>query len=202
MTVFADTPRWPRHGTVWGHLISDVSLEELHAVAERAVLHPRSFDLDHYDWPDPARGALAAAGVRFVGNRELTRILLGSGLRIPASARPGERRARTLSAAAALGLRQSPLELVLGMRGHVGPLPALPGAFRLTCDESAPPRVQAHDRAGEEAAARFRELADRASLERTGARWVGQVRDAPEQTSDLPDTSSPDPMRIRIRSQD
>src|SRR5699024_468160 len=29
MTVYADTPRWPRHGMLWGHLISDTSLEEL-----------------------------------------------------------------------------------------------------------------------------------------------------------------------------
>ena len=38
MTVFADTPRWPRHGTVWGHLVSDRSLEELHEFAARISL--------------------------------------------------------------------------------------------------------------------------------------------------------------------
>ena len=38
MTVYADTPRWPRHGMLWGHLISDTSLEELHAAAARAQI--------------------------------------------------------------------------------------------------------------------------------------------------------------------
>ncbi|WP_341854754.1 DUF4031 domain-containing protein [Brachybacterium sp. GPGPB12] len=72
-------PRWPRHGTVWGHLVSDRSLEEPHEAAARAGLPPRAFDLDHYDWPASAREDLEAAGVSFVGDRELTRILLRSG---------------------------------------------------------------------------------------------------------------------------
>src|SRR5699024_5740815 len=79
MTVYADTPRWPRHGMLWGHLISDTSLEELHDAAASAGLPPRSFDLDHYDWPEQARGQLEAAGVQMVDNRRLTRILIGSG---------------------------------------------------------------------------------------------------------------------------
>ena len=51
MTVLIDTPLWPKHGTVWAHLVSDTSLDELHAFARRAELPPRAFDLDHYDVP-------------------------------------------------------------------------------------------------------------------------------------------------------
>src|SRR5665648_976469 len=30
MTVLVDPPIWPRHGRLWGHLVSDTSLAELH----------------------------------------------------------------------------------------------------------------------------------------------------------------------------
>ena len=30
MTVLIDTPLWPKHGTVWSHLVSDSSIDELH----------------------------------------------------------------------------------------------------------------------------------------------------------------------------
>ena len=33
MTVLVDPPLWPRHGTTWAHLVSDTSLDELHAGA-------------------------------------------------------------------------------------------------------------------------------------------------------------------------
>lgn len=176
MTVFADTPRWSRHGHVWGHLISDASLVELHGAADAADLHPRSFDLDHYDWPAPARDALAAVGVRFVGNRELTRILIGSGLRIPAARRAEVRRQRTLAAAARIGLAAIPDELIVGMRGHVGPLEMAPGAFRVTCNEGEEPRIEARDSAGEKAARDLLADLDRRAFARTGAAFIGQVR--------------------------
>jgi hypothetical protein len=137
VTVYADTPRWPRHGLVWGHLISDSSLQELHEVAASAGLHPRSFDLDHYDWPATARDGLEHAAVTFVGNKELTRILRASELRIPAVRRPAAKARRTTEAACALGLGAdaTPTDLVWGMSGHVDPLPPLPeapaGSFRL-----------------------------------------------------------------------
>ena len=37
MTVLIDPPAWPAHGTVFSHLVSDASLEELHAFARAAV---------------------------------------------------------------------------------------------------------------------------------------------------------------------
>src|SRR5512134_2864539 len=36
MAVLIDPPLWPKHGTVWSHLVSDSSIEELTAFAERA----------------------------------------------------------------------------------------------------------------------------------------------------------------------
>ena len=117
MTVFADTPRWPRHGLLWGHLISDASLAELHAAAERCGLPPRAFDLDHYDWPESARADLEAAGVRFVGAGELTRALVGSGLRIPLRDRPAARSRRTAEDAAALGLAPAEVPTAAGRSG-------------------------------------------------------------------------------------
>lgn len=181
MTVYADTPRWPRHGLLWGHMISDRSLAELHERAREAGLHPRSFDLDHYDWPEHARADLVAAGVVMVGNKELTRRLIAGGLRIPAARRAAARRERTEAAARDLGLDRVPLDLITGPVGHVDPLPQRPVAFRLTRDEAgAAPRIEAQDADGRRAAERFLAAVDDASWTRTGALWTGQVVDAPE----------------------
>lgn len=180
MTVYADTPRWGRHGLLWGHLVSDTSLEELHRTAAVAGLHSRSFDLDHYDWPETARPALLAARVRMVGNKELTRRLIAGGLRIPASRRPEVRRERTRRAALALGLEHIPRDLITGELGHVDPLPAEAGAYRLTRDSAdAPPRIEAGDEAGRRAAKEMLRGLDAASRRATGAPWIGQVMDAP-----------------------
>src|SRR5699024_11384829 len=129
MYVLAHTQRWPRHGRLWGHLIADLSLEDLHEVAPRAGLPPRSFDLDHYDWPAAARDSLVGAGVNFVGDGELTRLLIASGLRIKLRDRPAARARRSAEHAAALGLEPVPRDLVVGLRGHVDPLPEDAGAF-------------------------------------------------------------------------
>jgi hypothetical protein len=187
MTVLADTPRWERHGMLWGHLVSDASLAELHETAARAGLHPRSFDLDHYDWPERARAGLEAAGVEFVGNKELTRRLIASGLRVPASRRARARRERTEQAAAQLGLGpgEIPHDLVLGLEGHVDPLPpageAPEGAFRLGRDDACGQmRLETHHELGRVAAGEFLARANVLSHERWGHTFVGQVLDAPE----------------------
>lgn len=90
MTVLIDTPLWPKHGTVWAHLVSDESIDELVAFAEGAGLPPRSFDLDHYDVPVERYDDLVAAGALAVSPRELVARLRGSGLRVT----PRERRER------------------------------------------------------------------------------------------------------------
>ncbi|KQM60240.1 DUF4031 domain-containing protein [Agreia sp. Leaf210] len=89
MTVLIDWPIWPAHGTVWGHLVSDSSLDELHEFARRAGLPARSFDLDHYDVPIARHDELVAAGALPVNYRDLVRRLERSGLRVKGRDRPG-----------------------------------------------------------------------------------------------------------------
>jgi len=84
VTVLVDPPMWPQHGRLWGHLVSDASLDELHAFAARAGLPERAFDLDHYDVPDARYAEIVALGATAVSPHELIRRLRASGLRIPA----------------------------------------------------------------------------------------------------------------------
>ncbi|GGD84815.1 DUF4031 domain-containing protein [Microbacterium murale] len=84
MTVLIDDPIWPAHGRLWAHLVSEDSLDELHAFALSNGVPARAFDLDHYDVPADALPRLIASGAVHVGGKELTRRLIASGLRIPA----------------------------------------------------------------------------------------------------------------------
>ena len=49
--ILVDPPTWPGWGRVWSHLVSDSSLEELHAFAEGLGIPRKLFDEDHYDVP-------------------------------------------------------------------------------------------------------------------------------------------------------
>ncbi|MBC7723735.1 MAG: DUF4031 domain-containing protein [Burkholderiaceae bacterium] len=89
MTVLIDQPRWPAHDTLWSHLVSDDSLDELHRFAASAGITPRGFDLDHYDVPAERYAQLVAAGARPVTNRELVVALRASGLRVSQRERRG-----------------------------------------------------------------------------------------------------------------
>ncbi|MCU1635503.1 MAG: hypothetical protein JWQ68_742 [Cryobacterium sp.] len=89
MTVLIDRPAWPAHGTLWSHLVSDSSLEELHSFAAAQAIPRRGFDLDHYDVPAERYDDLVAAGAVPVGNRELVTRLRASGLRVSGRARRG-----------------------------------------------------------------------------------------------------------------
>ncbi|MEU3847142.1 DUF4031 domain-containing protein [Micrococcus terreus] len=90
MTILIDPARWPAHGTVFSHLVSDASLEELHVFAQEAGISPRAFDRDHYDVPLHRYADLVARGAVEVSGAELVRRLVASGLRIPAARRPGK----------------------------------------------------------------------------------------------------------------
>jgi hypothetical protein len=81
VTVLVDPPRWPAHGRLWSHLVSDSSHEELHAFAERLGLPERAFDRDHYDIPQERYDDVVAAGAEPVEGKELIRRLIASGLR-------------------------------------------------------------------------------------------------------------------------
>lgn len=89
MTVLLDPPLWPNHGTMWGHLVSDRSLEELHEFARLAGIRERAFDMDHYDVPAERYDELLALGATLVDSRELVRRLRASGLRVTAAKRHG-----------------------------------------------------------------------------------------------------------------
>lgn len=85
--ILIDPPLWPNHGTVWGHLVSDQSLAELHAFARRAGIPERGFDRDHYDYPIERHDQLIALGATLVSTRELITRLRASGLRVTAAQR-------------------------------------------------------------------------------------------------------------------
>lgn len=92
MTVLIDRPLWPAHGTVFAHLVSDRSLQELHDFATAQGVPPRAFDLDHYDVPAASWAALIAAGAVLVTGRQLVTRLLASGLRVRGRDRPSRPR--------------------------------------------------------------------------------------------------------------
>lgn len=89
VAVLVDEARWPAHGRLWAHLVSDESYAELHAFAAAAGLPPRGFDHDHYDVPAERVDALVGAGAVRTGSRELLRRLVAAGLRVSARERAG-----------------------------------------------------------------------------------------------------------------
>jgi hypothetical protein len=79
--ILIDPPVWPGWGRTWSHLVSDSSLEELHAFARACGIPARGFDRDHYDVPAEMYDRLVEAGATAVSSRELVRRLIDSGLR-------------------------------------------------------------------------------------------------------------------------
>lgn len=86
--IYIDPPMWPAHNTLFSHLVSDASLAELHAFCAAAGISRRAFDADHYDVPAQRYADLISRGAVPVDGGRLVRILIASGLRIPARERP------------------------------------------------------------------------------------------------------------------
>lgn len=82
MSLLIDTPRWEWRGQLWAHMISDTSLDELHAGARALNLRWLAFGRDHYDVPE-SMWADACAAAELVDSREIVRSLKRSGLRVP-----------------------------------------------------------------------------------------------------------------------
>lgn len=89
MAILIDDARWPAHGRLWAHLVSDDNLDELHRFARAHQIPPRAFDRDHYDVPEESVERLISGGAEHVSGRELVRRLIASGLRVTARERRG-----------------------------------------------------------------------------------------------------------------
>jgi hypothetical protein len=81
MAILVDGAHWPWRGRLWAHLVSDTSLDELHAFARRLGLPERAFQGDHYDVTDELRDCAIAEGARPVDSRTLVVALRSAGLR-------------------------------------------------------------------------------------------------------------------------
>ncbi|MFJ3403582.1 DUF4031 domain-containing protein [Promicromonospora sp. NPDC090134] len=97
MTLFIDPPAWPAHGTLFSHLVSDGSLQELRLFARAAEIPDRALDLDHYDVPASRYDDLVAAGAVPVDGGDLARRLAASGLRVSGAERNRAKRATLLT---------------------------------------------------------------------------------------------------------
>lgn len=82
MTILIDPPFWPAHGTLWSHVVSDSSYDELHQFATGLGIPRRLFDHDHYDLPQERYADAVAAGATEVAGTALIRRLIASGLRV------------------------------------------------------------------------------------------------------------------------
>lgn len=81
MAILVDEAHWPWRNRMWAHMISDTSLEELHAFAARLNLPERAFGGDHYDITDELRECAIAEGAQPVDSRTIVRALHAAGLR-------------------------------------------------------------------------------------------------------------------------
>jgi hypothetical protein len=81
MTILVDDAIWPWRNRLWAHMISDESLDELHAFAARLNLPERAFGGDHYDVTNELRECAIAEGAIPVDSRTIVRSLHAAGLR-------------------------------------------------------------------------------------------------------------------------
>lgn len=81
MALLIDRPAWWWQGRLWSHLVSDVSLDELHLFARQAGLRYISFGRDHYDVPEELFDHVVDLGAAVSDSRDLVRRLRAAGLR-------------------------------------------------------------------------------------------------------------------------
>lgn len=81
MAVFVDPPVWPWRGQRWSHVISDTSIEELHAFAREAGIPWRGFGFDHYDIPEHMVDHVVELGATLIDARQVVRKLREAGIR-------------------------------------------------------------------------------------------------------------------------
>jgi hypothetical protein len=80
--ILIDRPRWPAHGHLFAHLVSDTSFGELHAFAAELDLdRPLRFHHDHYDVAEVFWQRVVDAGATVVSAREIVQRLRAAGLR-------------------------------------------------------------------------------------------------------------------------
>jgi hypothetical protein len=95
--ILVDPAVWPWRGRRWAHLISDTSLEELHAFAAELGLERAWLQGAHYDVPSEVRERALEAGAVPVSAAALVRALRAAGLRrrsrvhrLPGESSPGD----------------------------------------------------------------------------------------------------------------
>lgn len=96
MAILIDPPHWPAHDTLWSHLISDTSYDELHEFARKLGVPRKGFDLDHYDVPASRYTHAIELGAKPVRARDIVHHLRASGLRVRAYERDAMRPERRL----------------------------------------------------------------------------------------------------------
>ena len=64
VAILIDPPKWWLRERWWGHMVSDVSYDELHSFAEGLGVPRRGFERDHYDIPEHLHPVAIAAGRR------------------------------------------------------------------------------------------------------------------------------------------
>lgn len=91
MTLLVDPAIWPWRGMMFCHLISDTSLDELHAFARWIGVPERAYGGDHYDISERMRSIAIDEGALEVSSRDIVRALYTAGLRQPPVSRNGQR---------------------------------------------------------------------------------------------------------------
>ncbi|MFM8794454.1 MAG: DUF4031 domain-containing protein [Acidimicrobiales bacterium] len=91
--ILVDECRWPHRGMLWCHMVSDHSIDELHAFADIIEVPRRGFQGDHYDLPEHVRHRAVLHGALEVGSREIVARLRSAGLRLA----PRDRRRQSVA---------------------------------------------------------------------------------------------------------